>query len=120
MCTEEKKQAVSRLCELSNQFRTIREAKIKSAKTAEEAVFWASKTINSFLIEAYSAKLPEGDLCSFSEWKKRNKTILKGAKGFPIWGKPVKIKRPDEEEGVNGEFFPIKYLFHSSQVVDRK
>jgi len=63
---------------------------------------------------------PEGKYNTGGGWRKENKFIKKGSKGFAIWGKPRKFtKKADkktEEKDTEYKAFPVAYLFHESQV----
>lgn len=114
-----------KLCELTAEFRALRQSKIDNAKTTAEALRWASKTLNSFIVEHYQKQLKNGEFFTFYQWKDKGKTIKKGEKGFPIWGQPLGHRPEDKEK--NGEpdpndfkYFPICYLFHESQVVEQQ
>lgn len=112
-----------KLCQLSAEYRAIRQSKIDNAKTDAEAMRWANRTLNSFIVEDYQTQTGKGEFLTFFQWKEKNRTIKKGEKGFPIWGQPVG-HRPEEKEK-NGEpgpddykYFPLCYLFHESQVIE--
>lgn len=107
-----------KLCKLSARFRQEREGLINNAKSDAEALHWASKTLNSFIVEHYKTELGEGDFFTFHQWKEKNRTIKKGEKGYPIWGQPLDEQRKKKGEEPNEDeflYFPMCYLFHESQ-----
>jgi len=120
---EEYQERRQKLCQLSSDFKTFRQSMIDQAKTEAEAMRWASRTLNSFIVEHYQQQLKEGEFNTFHQWKEKNRTIKKGEKGFPIWGQPIG-HRPEEKEksGEPGpddyKYFPVCYLFHESQVIE--
>ena len=119
--TEEYQEKRQKLAELTAHFRKVRDTKAETAKTEAEAFYWASRTLNSFIVDHYKSQVGEGEFNTFHQWKEKNRTIKKGEKGWPIWGQPLG-HRPEEIEQ-NGEpdddskYFPMCYLFHESQTV---
>lgn len=107
---EEYKERRTQLIALSNIAK-----KLRAATGAEE------QTLNYFIVNMYQDSKP-GEFKTFQEWKRLNKTIKKGEKGFPIWGQPVKGNRKTaankSEEDTEQEYFPMCYLFHESQVAE--
>lgn len=109
-----------KLCQLTANYRAIRQSKIDQAKTIAEALHWAGRTLNSFIVEDYQKQLGPGELLTFHQWKDKNKTIKKGEKGFPIWGQPIGHRAEEKEkkgepEPEDFKYFPVCYLFHESQ-----
>jgi len=121
---EEYQEKRQKLAELTADFRAYRKKMVEEAKTEAEAMYWASRTLNSFIVEYYKNKLGNGELKTFFEWKEKGKTIKKGEKGWPIWGQPLG-HRPEEiaehgEPTDDFKYFPMCYLFHESQTADIK
>lgn len=118
----------AKLIELSAKAKSLRQQKIKTAKTPEEALFWQSRTINYMLLN-YIYSNGDTRYETFHEWKEQGATIKKGAKATIIWGQPrtgtamseqktkddtnaVRTDAPAEEY----EFFPLCFLFAESDV----
>jgi hypothetical protein len=49
------------------------------------------------------------------EWNNEGFNIKKGAKPFPIWGKPLEAESK-EIEGETYTYFPLRFLFSNAQV----
>jgi hypothetical protein len=117
---EEYQERKQKLCQLTAEYRELRQSKIDKAKTLAEAMRWTNRTINSFIVEHYQEQFKTGEFNTFLQWKEKGKTIKKGEKGFPIWGQPLGHRAEEKEK--NGEpdpndykYFPICYIFHESQ-----
>ena len=121
---EEYQERRQKLCQLSADFRKFREAMAAEAKTEAEAMYWLSRTLNSFIVEHYQKELGNGEFNTFHQWKEKGKTIKKGEKGWPIWAQPLGHRPEDEEQNnepdENNLFFPVCYLFHESQTAAKK
>lgn len=116
---EQYQQKRQRLAQLTAHFRQIRQSRIDTAKTVEDAFYWASRTLNSFIVELYQEQAGEGEFKTFGQWKRENRTIKKGEQGWPIWGQPLGTREDDKPEEKEDEnlYFPLCYLFHESQTV---
>ena len=73
------------------------------------------------IIFLYSKKEECKIFKSYKNWKEEGKTVIKGSKGFPIWGRPRKIKGKEEtkehcDKRGGFDFFPIAHLFSEKQV----
>lgn len=117
---EEYQERRQKLCQLTAEYRELRQSKIDHAKTAAEAMHWASRTLNSFIVEHYQEQFSQGDFNTFHQWKDKGRTIKKGEKGLPIWGQPIGHRAEEREK--NGEpepndfkYYPLCYIFHESQ-----
>ena len=74
-------------------------------------------TINEGIIKTIYTDDKNQEFKSFWSWKKEGKKIKKGSKAFPIWGKPRKAEKQNEEsENDSYKFFPVAYLFSNNQV----
>ena len=114
------------LSSLSRKAKKIQKAKIERAKTDNEKLYWASKTINQMLmITVYN---PKGKLeyKKFNDWKAEGKTVKKGEKAIFVWGQPTGIQKQKEalQKGENFDAeneelgkFPICFLFSNLQVM---
>ncbi|GHB44354.1 ArdC-like ssDNA-binding domain-containing protein [Mongoliitalea lutea] len=104
--------------------KAIRQAKVDESTTAQEAIFWTSKTVNYMLIHHVYDTQGATELNTFHQWKEKGATIKKGAQGFAIWGQPINKQKkegtgtPDPENDF--EFFPMCYLFSDLQVIISK
>ena len=120
---EEYQEKRQKLAELTAHFRKVRDTKAETAKTEAEAFYWASRTLNSFIVEYYQKQLGDGEFNTFHQWKEKNRTIKKGEKGFPIWGQPLGTRPEEIEQHGDPEpmddfkYFPMCYLFHESQTI---
>ena len=79
---------------------------------------WAElPTINACLELIYRRETGQTEWKTFLGWKEAGYGVVKGEKGFPIWGRPIERKDGGtDERGL--EFFPVSNLFHAGQVVD--
>lgn len=120
---EEYQEKRQKLAELTAKFRKLREEKTEAAKTEAEAFYWASRTLNSFIVDHYKTQAGDGDFNTFHQWKEKNRTIKKGEKGWPIWGQPLgsradEEKQSEDQDAENMKYFPLCYLFHESQTAE--
>lgn len=119
----------AKLIALSIKAKELRQQKVDSAKTMEEAIFWKTRTINYMLLNhIYSDGGVQYE--TFKEWKAQGATIRKGAKATVIWGQPRKgmaaleqklEKEPnavptDDVTPEEYEFFPLCFLFSEDDV----
>ena len=114
------------LSSISRKLKKIKEAKIRNAKTDNEALFWASKTTNQMLMMFLYNKGNELVFKKFNEWKAEGKTVKKGEKAVFVWGQPTGIQRQKEAERKGENFdvnteelgkFPLCFLFSNKQVM---
>lgn len=81
-------------------------------------------SINEALLDTYRTEEHQ-EFKTFWDWKKVGKSVKKGEKAFPIWGKPLEGKPKEEQpkEGEEGEedssFWPLCYMFSNAQVGER-
>lgn len=120
--TEEYQEKRQKLAELTAHFRKVRESQASKAKTQSEAMYWMSRTLNSFIVDHYKSLIGNGEFSTFNQWKEKNRTIKKGEKGFPIWGQPLghrpeEIEKSGEPNDDDFKYYPLCYLFHESQTV---
>jgi len=110
------------LGKLSIQAKEIRKGQVNKAMekgNTNIAMYWASRTLNSIIIEVFYKKDGNTEFKTFKEWKEEGKKIIKGSKGFVIWGRPIGTQKAEEgketdEEEIN--YFPISHLFSNKQV----
>ncbi|MBD3630521.1 ArdC family protein [Cyclobacterium sp.] len=116
----------AQLIALSNEAKEIRDDMAEGAETENEALFWASRTVNYMLINHMYDTEGAEEFNTFKQWKEQGATIRKGSKAFLVWGQPIGKQRakeaqqkgqkaPEEDEY---RFFPICYLFSNKQVVN--
>lgn len=82
---------------------------------------WAElPTVNACLEMIYSSETGATEWKTFLGWKEAGYRVIKGEKGFPIWGRPIEcnVRGDGDAEGNALEFFPVSYLFHAGQVAD--
>ena len=115
----------SQLIAISNEAKKIRDTMAEAAETENEALFWASRTVNYMLLNhMYNTEGAE-EFNTFKQWKEKGATIIKGSKAFLIWGQPLGKQRAnqaqekgqDQSEEDEYNFFPICYLFSDKQVI---
>ena len=95
-------------------------ARTKPLQTARKAGLlpWAEMpTINACLELIYTSETGQTEWKTFLGWKEAGYGVIKGEKGFPIWGRPIERKDGITDERAF-EFFPVSNLFHAGQVVD--
>lgn len=120
--SEKVKQKRIVLSELSRQAKEIREGQVKQAIEKGKtnlAMSWASRTLNSIIIDVFYKKDGHNDFRTFKEWKEEGQKIIKGSKGFVIWGRPIgaqKVEKGEETDEEEMKFFPISHLFSNKQV----
>lgn len=74
-------------------------------------------TINEAIIEEVYKNNGHEDFNTFYGWQKSGYQVKKGEKGFPVWGRPKKVKRIEPQtEKDEFSFFPLSYLFSNKQV----
>ena len=76
--------------------------------------------INAAIVASYK-NIEHDEFKLFMQWEQKGFSIVKGAKGFPVWAPPVTGKKKEAEikEGAESEgyqYFPICYLFSNAQV----
>jgi hypothetical protein len=120
------------LSELSRRAEQLRDQRTNEAQTENEAIFWATRTINYMLLHHIYDIDEATEFKTFNEWKREGATIVKGSKAFTIWGQPREASHKQKEEpkppaGETPEdvysFFPLCFLFSDKQVTrpeDRK
>ena len=110
---------------MTNPFLNTRGIKRKRAmlqKLSSKARLVAQATgnsINQCLLEIYSQDNPEWEWKSAKAWYESGYKIRKGQKCYCVWAKPPRVE-DDEEPEEDFKFFPIAYIFNSSQVDLRK
>jgi len=114
-----------KLAELTADFRKLRERKANEAKDVNESLYWLSRTINSFIVDYYKQQTGAKEFNTFNYWREQGKIILKGEKGFPVWGRPLNKKDEEKQEGEepsneNINYYPMCYLFHENQTKEIK
>jgi antirestriction protein ArdC len=125
--TEQQKAKRELLKTLSAKAKEIRDSLTEEANTAEEAMYWMSRTINFMLLRHVYDTNGATEFNTFNQWKEKGATIKKGAKAFLVWGQPKGTKKSqddqsqdnqeNEEEGEEeNSFFPLCYLFSDKQV----
>jgi hypothetical protein len=111
-----------RLIKLSVKARSLRKEKIENAESSEDALFWASMSINDIIAMWYREQSGAKVFKTFNQWREEGYLIKKGAKAFVLWarrqkGKDVAVKQEGgEPEYVEYKFYPITYLFSEQQV----
>ena len=114
-----------KLLHISARAREIREGLIQNAKTDNQALFYASKPLNFYILNYIYASDEITDFKKFNEWKSEGATVKKGEKAYPIWGQPVTKQRQDEAEQKGEKYdptpeeeqrFPMCYVFSNLQV----
>ena len=80
--------------------------------------------------EIYSKQTGQNDWNTFNGWKEKGFKVEKGSSGFPIWGKPKRLKNatthedtqtPDGTEEPGGrQWFPLAYIYHAGQVLSEE
>ena len=113
------------LSELSRDAESLRELKTKEAKSDNEALFWATRTINYILLNHMYETGGATEFNTFNQWKEKGATVIKGSKAFAIWGQPVHEQKKEKQEEGNSEldkykYFPICYLFSNIQVTTKE
>lgn len=113
------------LISISRKAKLIKKVKTERAKTDNEALYWASRTVNQMLMMTVYNPKNDKIYKKFNEWKAEGKTILKGSKSIAVWSQPLgklqadKAKEKGEELQTDEEmmkFFPMCYLFSNLQV----
>lgn len=81
---------------------------------------WAElPSVNACLELIYSSATGASEWKTFLGWKESGYRVIKGERGFPIWGRPIECKASEGASEAHAlEFFPVSYLFHAGQVAD--
>lgn len=120
--SEQVKQKRKVLFELSRKAKEHRQNEIDEALSLGEnsrALFWAGRTLNSIIIELFYKKNGNTEFKTFAQWKREEKKVKKGSKGFIIWGRPLGVQQEEKKEEADdesGTYFPVSYLFSNLQV----
>lgn len=112
------------LIALSAQAVEFRDEQINNAENENEALFWATRTINYILLNHLYATNGATEFNTFNQWKEQGATVKKGEKAFLIWGQPIRAKAGEPEpkaedtdtEADKYKYFPLCYLFSDVQV----
>ena len=88
------------------------------------------ESVNDGLLAHYREETGQSEFHTFQDWRKLGRPVVKGARGFPIWGTPrhlaiapgtpipdlaaVAMMQGAEPQGP--QWFPVAYLFHAGQV----
>lgn len=121
---KEKSETRTKLIEYSVLARKMKTEALAKAQTAQEIDFWTYRGIND-IIKNDIYFLDKVELKTFNQWRQLGATIIKGSKGYPLWGQPLKatakiqVERNGsaEDEESQYEFWPICILFSSEQVI---
>lgn len=110
-----------KLMQMSAEAKEAREGKINNARTNSEAIYWASRPLNFFIVELFYKGKVGNEFKTFPEWKKEGKRVKKGAKGLPVWGRPVGDQKAEKTGETSPEtddlkYFPLSYIFSDLQV----
>ena len=90
-------------------------------KTKYSALLNAGLTVNSLILAEYQQATGAQTFKTFKQWKEDGQKVKKGEKGFPVFSKPMKGKKEQEQEGTENEkkgpkYFHTAYLFNELQV----
>jgi hypothetical protein len=122
MMTEEMKEKRAKLGALTADARKIREKWVNHySEIGDEknAMRWASRTLNSIIIESFYKDSENDDFRTFNEWKREGYKVKKGSKGFVVWGRPLSEQKAEQGQEASDEestFFPISHVFSNAQV----
>lgn len=113
------------LIAMSNAAKELRENMTQGATTENEALYWASRTVNFMLLNHMYETGGATEFNTFNQWKERGATIKKGETAFLIWGQPIGRQRAEKAEAKGEpetddsdyEYFPLCYLFSDKQVI---
>jgi hypothetical protein len=114
-----------RLATASAAAREIKEGFIQNAKTDNQALFYASKPLNYYILNYIYTSDEITEFKKFNEWKSEGATVKKGEKAYPIWGQPVAKQLQNEAEQKGEQYeptdeeerrFPMCYVFSNLQV----
>lgn len=116
------KAARASLKKISQEAKAVRLGMVQEAKTLDEKMAADALGVNEVIVMMYQKSTGFNDFKTFADWKKAGYSVNKGETGFPVWGKPRKVKQSmtDEEDrelvADEWEFYPVCYLFNESQV----
>jgi len=97
---------------LKEQSRDARKYRDNEREFAEDEI---QVTINTCIMELFYPGVDRNELNTFEGWIKQGYAVKKGEKVLiNLWGRPRKAKQDDSEDEY--QFWPLVYLFHSSQV----
>jgi len=108
----------TRLNELSQRAKKLREKIIDSAETPEAAEKYAKMRVNQILVEFFYKSDKDQVFKTFKSWLKDGQVVNKGEKAFLLWGR--KNQETTTPQGATKteelEFFPITFVFSNNQV----
>ncbi len=108
----------NRLLEASNQAREIRDAIVEYETKEEIGRYLYPRNLNYYILNHVYKQYEGEEFKTFDEWKKEGETIKRGAKAYPIWGKPQRVI--NEETGEEKVYYPMNYVFSSMQIEERE
>lgn len=113
------------LIKMSQAAKELRENMTEGATTDNEALYWASRTVNFMLLHHMYETGGATEFNTFRQWKEKGATIKKGETAFLIWGQPIarqqaekaEAKGEPEPDDSDFDYFPLCYLFSDKQVI---
>ena len=124
-----RQQQFYRLVEATCKAREIQEQLIADATSTQKAIFFASRSVNFYLLNYVYKQEGVTEFKKFSEWKAVGATVKKGEKAYPIWGQPVGTQKEEEAQAKGEQYtaseeekkhFPICYVFSNLQVREER
>ena len=106
----------------SKEARAYRELMTNTAKTVDDAMIWASRSINDILKLWEKERTGATEFKSFFQWKLEGYSVKKGERAFVLWGRKRKATAKQEVEGKDDpqeeeyKFYPLAYVFSNYQV----
>lgn len=108
---------------MAKEIRAQEVEKVLNAKNESLAISWASRTLNSIIIELFYKKNGHKDFKTFVQWKEEGKKIIKGSKAFIIWGRSLEVQKEEQSNETDEDemkFFSISHIFSNKQVEEMK
>lgn len=97
---------------LKEQSRDARQYRDNEREFADDEI---QVTINTCIMELFYPGVDRNELNTFEGWIKQGYAVKKGEKVMiNLWGRPRRVKQDETEDEY--QFWPLVYLFHSSQV----
>ncbi len=88
-----------------------------SAEVQELVKAGAYPTINSAVIQLFYKNNGHTEFNTIHQWNKAGFRVMRGEKGFPVWGRPKHVQQETDPDENARKFWPLCYLFSNRQVI---
>lgn len=119
---EEKKKVLLERTAKAREHRNSLVNELAQKGESQKAMLIDARTLNSFILELFYEDDENTEFHTFREWLSMGYSVIKGSKGFPLWGRPLREqteeqgKDPGDLDEQTARFFPLSYVFSNVQV----